>query len=317
MSETTAGTRAAEAAPTQGSMDLGEEPGEKLIVMPKRLGKTEITSWPAREILTKTSGFIRSYDFTLNPYRGCSFGCTYCYAAFFTRDQQQQDTWGQWVSAKENAGRLILGLAPHALDGRSIYMSSVTDPYQPVERQAEITREVLENLADRHAPRLVVQTRSPLVVRDADLFAQIAAKGGRVQVNMTVTTDDDEVRRAFEPGCPTNAARLKAVSALHAAGIQTCVTMTPLLTVRDVDAFAESLLATGCRRFISQSFHFEKGEFVAQTREIAFRAMAERLGCGINEFQRPYLEHYNRVRDRMRQLLPQLGEGRDGFRPPF
>ena len=285
--------------------------------MPSRLGRTEITSWPAREILTKTSGFIRSYDFTLNPYRGCSFGCSYCYAAFFTRDQQQQDTWGQWVSAKENAGRLILGLAPHAMDGRSIYMSSVTDPYQPVERQAEITREVLENLADRHAPRLVVQTRSPLVVRDSDLFAQIAAKGGRVQVNMTVTTDDDEVRRAFEPGCPTNAARLKAVAKLNEASIQTCVTMTPLLTVRDVDAFAESLLATGCRRFISQSFHFEKGEFVAQTREIAFRAMAERLQCGLHEFQRPYLEHYNQVRDRLRQLLPQLGEGRDGFRPPF
>ena len=93
--------------------------------------------------------------------------------------------------------------------------------------------------------------------------------------------DPEEVRRAFEPGCPTSAARLKAVAALEQAGLQTCVTMTPLLTVRDVDAFAASLLATGCRRFISQSFHFEKGEFVAQTRETAFRAMADRLGCGI------------------------------------
>ena len=300
---------------TQGQMDLEDD--ENVIILPERLGKTAITSWPAREILTKTSGFIRSYDFTLNPYRGCSFGCSYCYAAFFTRDQRQQDTWGQWVSAKENAGDLIAGLAPGALNGRNIYMSSVTDPYQPIERQAEITREVLENLADRHAPKLVVQTRSPLVTRDADLFGQIQARGGRVQVNMTVTTDDDEVRRAFEPGCPTNAARLKAVAKLQEAGIQTCVTMTPLLTVRDVDAFAASLLATWCRRFISQPFHFERGEFVAQTRDMAFRAMAERLHCGIDEFRQPYLEHYGAVRDRLRELLPQLGEGREGFRPPF
>ena len=99
--------------------------------------------------------------------------------------------------------------------------------------------------------------------------------------------------------------------------MQTCVTMTPLLTVRDVDAFAASLLATGCRRFISQPFHFERGEFVAQTRETAFQAMADRLGCGRDEFQAPYLEHYRQVRDRLRELLPQLGEGRDGFRPPF
>ena len=301
----------------QAQGQLGLELEERVILMPERLGKTAITSWPAREILTKTSGFISSYDYTLNPYRGCSFGCSYCYAAFFTRDQKQQDTWGEWVSVKDNAGALIAGIAPGALNGRSIYMSSVTDPYQPIEKRAEVTREALENLADRHAPRLVVQTRSPLVVRDTDLFGQIAARGGRVQVNMTVTTDDDEVRRAFEPGCPTNAARLKAVAALEQAGVQTCVTMTPLLTVRDVDAFAASLLATGCRRFISQPFHFERGEFVAQTREVAFQAMADRLGCGRDEFQAPYLEHYRQVRDRLRELLPQLGEGRDGFRPPF
>ena len=74
-----------------------------------------------------------------------------------------------------------------ALDGKRIYMSSVTDPYQTVERRTRLTRTLLEILAEKHAPKLVVQTRSPDVVRDIDLFAAIEERGGRVQVNMTVT----------------------------------------------------------------------------------------------------------------------------------
>ena len=131
------------------------------------------------------------------PLRGCSFGCTYCYAAFFQRTKAQQDTWGEWVTVKENAPDLIAGLPAGKLDGKRIYMSSVTDPYQPVERKSLITRRILELMTQRHAPRLVVQTRSPLVTRDIDLFGKIEERGGRVQVNMTVTTDDEDVRKTF------------------------------------------------------------------------------------------------------------------------
>ena len=176
---------------------------------PDRLGRTAVGYRAVPEILTRATGFIGSYDYTLNPYTG-------------------QNSWGEWVTAKENAGRLVRSMRPGALDGKRIYMSSVTDPYQPLERKVNLTRSVLESLAERHAPKLVVQTRSPLALRDADLFRRIEERGGRVQVNMTVTTDDDEVRRAFEPGCPTNAARLRAVGKIRAEGIQCCVTMTPL-----------------------------------------------------------------------------------------
>ena len=177
------------------------------VEMPQRIGKTSVTYRPAREILTRSSGFIGAYDFTLNPYSGCSFGCSYCYAAFFSRDKTQEDNWGLWVNAKENAARLIGELKPGTLDGKRIYMSSVTDPCQPL----ELTSEVLRALTDRHQPKLVVQTRSPLVTRDISIFQEIEEKGGRVQVNMTVTTDDEDVRRTFEPGCPSNPARLRAI----------------------------------------------------------------------------------------------------------
>ena len=287
------------------------------MLLPNRIGPTQVTYRPARDILTKTSGFIKTYDFTLNPYSGCSFGCSYCYAAFFSRDQAQQDNWGLWVNAKQNAAQLLGELKPGELDGKRIYMSTVTDPYQPLEQKILLTQQILEELANNHQPKLVVQTRSPLVTRDIPLFQEIEQKGGRVQVNMTVTTDDEDVRKTFEPSCPSNPARLKAIQQIQEAGIQSCITMTPLLLVQDANTFCDSLLATGVQRFIAQTFHFETGEFVAQTREQAFEIMAEKLGCTVSQFKPRYVKHYREAFQTLKARLPQLGEGRQGFAPPF
>ena len=284
---------------------------------PHTIGQAAVAYAPAREVLTAATGFMDAYDFTLNPYSGCSFGCTYCYAAFFSRDTQRRDSWGYWVSVKENAAALLAKRPPGALDGKLIYMSSVTDPYQPVERELRLTRRLLETLAERHRPKLVVQTRSPDVVRDCDLFRQIEANGGRVQVNMTVTTDDEDLRRTFEPFCPANPARLRAIGAVQAAGVDACITMTPLLLVSSPYAFADSLIATGVRKFIAQPFHFQRGKFLAGTRDKAFDLMAEKLECSRADFRREYLEHYGQVFGILRDMLPELGEGKNGFKPPF
>ena len=214
-----------------------------------RSGSADVEYGPVPQILTKATGFVEGYDWTLNPYSGCAFGCTYCYAAFFARDTAKRDTWGEWVGVKENAIEVLRRPRQRAkLDGARIYMSTVTDPYQPVERDLELTRGLLEIMADGHTPKLVVQTRSPLVTRDVDLFrADCESNGGRVQVNMTVTTDDEAVRKTFEPSCPSNARRIEAIRDVHEAGVQSCVTLTPLLWCEDVDAFVDSLLATGSR----------------------------------------------------------------------
>ena len=287
----------------------------------ERVGQADVAYVKTGQLLTKATGFMEAYDFTLNPYSGCSFGCTYCYAAFFSRDTAKRDNWGYWVSVKANAIEL-LKKRRRSLDGELIYMSSVTDPYQPIERQLELTRRLLELMAERWKPKLVVQTRSPLVARDCDLFRRIEDNGGRVQVNMTVTTDDEDLRRTFEPFCPANHRRLAAIRAVQAAGIDTCITMTPLLLVNDNDAFAADLIGTGVRRFIAQSFHFNRGKFVAQTRGQAFDLMAEKLGCRRDSFVGEYMKRYreffkvlsNKLRD---NNLPPLGEGKDGFAPPF
>ena len=283
-----------------------------------RIGQAVVSYAPTGQLLTKPTGFMDAYDFTLNPYSGCSFGCTYCYAAFFSRDVEKRDSWGYWVNVKENAVELMSRPRRRSLDDKRIYMSSVTDPYQPIERELELTRRLLQVIVERQEkPKLVVQTRSPDVVRDCDLFKAIEGNGGRVQVNMTVTTDDDDIRRAFEPFCPSNMARLRAIQQVQTVGIETCITMTPLLLVSSPYAFADSLLDTGVQNFIAQPFHFQRGKFVASTRDRAFDLMAEKLGCYREAFRDEYLEHYAMVFGVLRDMLPALGEGKDGFAPPF
>lgn len=301
---------------------FGEPERAEIVSGPDHIGSVQIAYAPTSQLLTKPTGFMDAYNFTLNPYSGCSFGCNYCYAAFFSRGAEQRDNWGKWVSVKDNALAALQKVRAGKLDGQLIYMSSVTDPYQPIERELELTRRLLKIMAERHKPKLVVQTRSPLVARDCDLFRQIEANGGRVQVNMTVTTDDEDIRRTFEPFCPGNSARLRAIGKVQAAGIAACITMTPLLLVSDNRDFADELIGTGVKKFIAQPFHFKKGKFTANTREKAFDLMAEKLGCSRDNFQIEYLERYkeffqvlsNKLAD---NGLPPLGAGKDGFAPPF
>ncbi len=294
--------------------------GPKHLGCLRKVGSAEISYQTTRSILTRTSGFLDKYDYSLNPYSGCSFGCTYCYAAFFATTQEERDNWGHWVKVKENAVQILRRCRPGHLDGSRIYMSSVTDPYQPIERKLKLTRRLLQTLSDRHKPKLVVQTRSPDVVRDIELFHRITEQGGQVQVNMTVTTDDEEVRQTFEPFCPSNQRRLDAIAAVAQNSIPTCITMTPLLWVNDPERFADALIKTGVEHFVVQDFHLTKGHFVAGTREVARQKMAEKLGCNVASFPSKYHEHYEQVHEVLKSRLSKhgsLGEGKDGFAPPF
>lgn len=259
-----------------------------------------VESIQARSILTAASGFMRDYDYTLNPYAGCTFGCHYCYAAFFSRDQELQRTWGEWVKVKENAVALLRRRRTN-LRGKRIYMSSVTDPYQPIERDLQLSRALLSELL-HDQPHLVMQTRGPLVVRDIDLFQRFE----NVRINVTITTDSEDVRKAFEPRCPSNARRLRAIAELVGAGLEVHVTLTPLLPVEDATAFARTLLATGAEHFVVQPFHSDRGRFTAGTRDQALH-VAERLAWDE--------QAYRRVVTVLRDALPSLTEGREGFAP--
>ncbi len=262
---------------------------------------------------------MKAFDFSLNPYSGCSFGCTYCYAAFFARTPEERASWGYWVRVKDNAVATLTRRRVGSLDGKRIYLSSVTDPYQPVERKLGLTRALLTILCTRHAPILVVQTRSPDVVRDIDLFNALSAKGGKVRVNITITTDDEDIRRTFEPYCPANSRRLEAAAALCTAGVESCITLTPILLIADANRLADQLLGTGVTHFVIQDFQFSSGRFVASTREEAQRLMASKLGCALEDFRQEYKAHYLAIRECLHaRLCPpvRLTEGKLGFTPP-
>lgn len=268
----------------------------------KSIGSTIIDYTSASSILTKTTGFMESYDYSLNPYSGCSFGCTYCYAAFFSRNKDKMDNWGKWLTVKENALSLLMKFRKKPLIDKTVYISSVTDPYQPIEKELEITRSILKELLDYHEVRLVIQTRSQLVTRDIDLLQKFKT----IQVNMTVTTDSEKVRKVFEPYCTGNKQRIKAIEEIHNAGIQSCITMTPLLPVENPHGFAKTLLDTGITKYIIQPFHKDKGKFVAGTRGEAMKILEEFSWSD---------EEYQRVLKIMQELIPNLGIGKTGFAP--
>ena len=267
-----------------------------------QIGKTEITYKQAASILTEAKGFMAEYDYTLNPYSGCAFGCTYCYAAFFSRSLALRQNWGYWLQVKENALQLLEKFRNKSLQDKRIYMSSVTDPYQPVEKELALTRSLLQELLHYHQPRLVIQTRSPLVTRDIDLLQQFR----HVQVNMTITTDSETVRKVFEPLCPSNNTRLEAIQKVQEACVSACITLTPLLPVEDAEGFAQRLVATGVKKFIIQPFHSEKGKFTGATREEAAR---------LNKEMEWTADKYEAVFEVLRKHIPDIGVGKEGFKP--
>ena len=294
-----------------------------------------------RSILSKATGFISDYTFTLNPYSGCAFGCQYCYAASFVALPKNapedypftQPNWGKWVRVKKNAINLIKNeVAKGNLNQKSIYMSSVTDPYQPTERRTGQTRLVLQELAKARQLGLVIQTRGPLANNDEDidLCRQICKRGGRVQVNMTITTNDEDIRKACEPTCPSYRQRLDAITAINKKtrnipGYTTCITMSPLLPTEHPTKFAEDLLKSGITRFIIQPTHTGRpaggGRFRAATRNEIVEQLATHWKCSPDEVADLYQDNYDTA---VAQIVPLLekakcfvGFGRPGFGRPW
>lgn len=196
--------------------------------------RIEVVDIAARSILTETRGFTSvevpgtGFHYSLNPYRGCAFNCSYCYAPAFVFDDEARAAWGRWINVKSNAVDLLRAAGKRGkLRNKNVYMSTVTDPYQPIERKLELTRGCLRAMLDYPPRLLTVQTRSPLVVRDIDLFQQM--QPGRIAVCMSITTDDENVRHIFEPACAPIAKRLAAIQTIREAGIPTQASIAPLL----------------------------------------------------------------------------------------
>jgi len=163
------------------------------------------------------------YDYVVNPYIGCQHACSYCYARFMKRFTGHREPWGDFVDVKSNAADLLRVEINKKKQGR-VWVSGVCDPYQPLEAKYKLSRQCLEILARNNWPA-IIQTRSPLVLRDMDIIRQ----GKGFEVGFSVTTADDGIRKLFEPKAPPVNERIRALDELHKAGIRTYAMVAPML----------------------------------------------------------------------------------------
>jgi len=183
------------------------------------MGMVVIREIRARNILSRSKVF----DYVVNPYTGCQHGCTYCYARFMKRFTGHSEPWGQFVDVKVNAPELLEREVTRKPKGR-VWVSGVCDPYQPLEKKYELTRKCLQILLRLGWP-VTIQTKSPLVLRDIDTL-----KGrDKLEVGLSVTTADEEIRKLFEPNAPPTGERIRALEQLHLAGIRTFAMIAPML----------------------------------------------------------------------------------------
>ena len=199
----------------------------------------KITQKEVKSVLTPSK--LPGSDYVVNPYSGCAFGCVYCYADFTRKfTGHMDDKWGDYVDIKINTPEIFqneLGSLSKKVIKKNvfkqgnkpvIFFGSVTDPYQGVEAKFQLTRKCLEIISKsliKNDIKVSLLTKSPLVIRDIDIYKQIPD----LEVGMTITSTDDVVSKMFESCAPPSSLRIKALKELNKEGINTYAFVGPLL----------------------------------------------------------------------------------------
>jgi DNA repair photolyase len=186
---------------------------------------------PIREILNRCDSERMPFDWTINPYRGCEFACTYCYARYthgFFDLSRWEDFETKIFTKREAAWALEQRLRKSSLHGQPIAIGTATDPYQPAERTHGVTRSLLEVFEDVEGLQISITTKSPLILRDLDLLCRLDEKHS-ISIHVTLTTIDAKLARRVEQHAPDPGARLRTIEALAQAGIDTTVNLMPVM----------------------------------------------------------------------------------------
>ena len=216
---------------------------------------TEYFLLPVKSILNRCDSARVPFRWTVNPYRGCEFGCRYCYARY-THEFMELDgaEFERKIYVKENAGPLAArDLAFDDVEGEHIAIGTATDPYQPAEKEFGATRAILEKMAEREGLSVSITTKSNQVVRDVDLLRRIAEKSS-LSVNISITTLRARLARLLEPRAPRPDLRMDAVRKLREAGIDAGVFAMPILPglndrEEELDALARAASDAGALWF--------------------------------------------------------------------
>ena len=213
--------------------------------------KTEVTAENPRTIIARNESPDLPFDRSINPYRGCEHGCVYCFArpTHAYMGLSAGIDFESKLFAKPNAAKLLRKeLASPNYEVKSMAMGTNTDPYQPIEKQWRVTREILEVLEETNHPVGIV-TKSSLITRDIDILSRMAAKG-LARVAISVTTLDRKLSRAMEPRAATPALRLDTIRQLSEAGIPTSVMVAPIvpaLSDHEMERILDAAHANGAK----------------------------------------------------------------------
>jgi DNA repair photolyase len=210
----------------------------------------EYFALPSRSVLNRESSGRMPFAWTINPYRGCEFGCKYCYARYTHEFMEMWDgkDFERKIYAKVAAPELLRAELRKAKDkGLPIALGTATDPYQPAEKRFEITRRMLEVFAEFEGLEFSITTKSVLILSDLELLRRVSSRH-RFSVHMTVTTTNERLARLLEPKAPPPGRRLEAVKQLSESGINVGVNAMPILPgLNDSDDCLDALVRAACQ----------------------------------------------------------------------
>ncbi|HEX7050405.1 MAG TPA: radical SAM protein [Longimicrobiales bacterium] len=290
-------------------------PAESLLEFRSDVEFRELAS---RRALNRYRGGRMPFTYTLNPYRGCEFGCGYCYARYTHEylGRERQEAWEREILVKtELAQALRAELRPGLLCGQEIAIGTATDPYQPAERRYGVTRSVLEELARHRGLSVSITTKSPLVVRDLDVLRTLDERG-ELSIQVSLISLDRHLLRRLEPRAPTPERRLWAIERLAAAGLRVGLFLMPILPAivdrpAALDALVRRAAEAGARFVVPDTL------FLRSSARRSFLPIVERdFPDHADRYHRWYhrsayapAEYRQRVRRLVRRLARKYGLG--------
>jgi DNA repair photolyase len=212
----------------------------------------EYFTLPAKSVLNRcVSRRGIPFTWTINPYRGCEFGCKYCYARYTHEFMEMRDgvAFEQKIYVKQHAAELLRQELRQVKPDESIAIGAATDPYQPAERRYQVTHGILEEFARHDGFNIGIITKSDSILRDIDVL-QAVARRNRLSVNLTVTTVDVDLARILEPRAPRPDLRLEAIRKLSEAGLRVGMSGSPILpgitdSPKDLDILVRAAAEAG------------------------------------------------------------------------
>jgi len=249
-----------------------------------------------RSVLTRCVSRRVPFRWMINPYRGCEFGCKYCYARYTHEFMELRNSldFERKIYVKQHTAWLLRQELKGVRQGEAIAIGTATDPYQPAERKFGITRSILEELAQHKGFEIGLVTKGTLILRDMELLRVLAQKN-TISICVTITTMNTDLARILEPRAPRPDLRMKVVRQLRQAGIRVGINCAPVLPgITDSPADLEVLVAAAA----------EAGAAFVFSNPLFLKSCSEKVFLPFLEQKFPHLLPLYRARYSSRAFLP-------------